>query len=127
MRVYFDTTNIIYLVEHVSPYAATIRGRLAIPGTRIVLSDLAWMECLVKPLRTGDAALLADYHLAFSKAEVVRMVPVVFDKAAEIRAAFNFKTPDSLHLAAAVVHGCDVFYTHDHRLGKYTGITVEVL
>ena len=127
MRVYFDTTNIIYLVEHVMPYAAAIRARLSIPGARIVLSDLTWMECLVKPVRTGDATLLAEYHLAFSKAEVVRMAPAVFDKAAEIRATFNFKTPDSLHLAAAVVHGCDRFYTHDHRLGKYTGISVEVL
>ncbi|MBO0698458.1 MAG: type II toxin-antitoxin system VapC family toxin [Zavarzinella sp.] len=127
MRVYFDTTNIIYLVEQVVPYAASIRARLSVPGAKIVLSDLTWMECLVKPLRTGNAILLAEYHLAFSKAEVIHMVPAVFDKAAEIRASFNFKTPDSLHLAAAVIHGCDVFYTHDHRLGKYTGITVEVL
>jgi predicted nucleic acid-binding protein len=127
VRLYFDTTNTIYHVEQVSPYAASIHSRLAIPGTRVAMSDLTRMECLVKPLRNGDLKLVAEFQLAFSAAEVVPMIPAVFDKAAEIRAVFNFKTPDSLYLAAAVVHGCGAFYTHDHRLSKYTGLTVEVL
>ena len=44
-----------------------------------------------------------------------------------IRAQYNFKTPDSLHLAAAVISNCDVFLTNDHRLNRFTGISIETI
>ena len=38
--------------------------------------------------------------------------------AAELRARFNLKTPDALHLAAAQCHGCEALWTHDNRLDQ---------
>ena len=29
---------------------------------------------------------------------------------------YNLKTPDALHLAAAIIGGCQEFWTQDHRL-----------
>ena len=40
---------------------------------------------------------------------------------------YLFKTPDSIHLAAAVEARCDVYLTNDNQLTQYTGITVEVV
>jgi len=34
---------------------------------------------------------------------------------------------DSLHLAAAVISNCDVFLTNDHRLNRFTGISIETI
>ena len=47
----------------------------------------------------------------------------VIDHAAEIRAKYGFRTPDAIHLAAAVVSSCDVFLTNHHRLDRFTDIT----
>jgi predicted nucleic acid-binding protein len=52
---------------------------------------------------------------------------VVFRKAAEIRAQHNFKSPDALHLAAAVLSACDVFLTNDAQLIRFPDLTIEVL
>jgi uncharacterized protein len=81
----------------------------------------------VKPLRNADASLLQDFDDWFAVVEVVRLSPAVLDRAADVRARYNFKTPDAIHLAAAVESACDVFYTHDLRLAKFTGIVIEVV
>lgn len=59
--------------------------------------------------------------------QVITITAAVCDQAARIRASTNFKPMDSLHLAAAIVHGAKVFLTNDARLGAYTGLTIEVL
>ncbi len=61
---------------------------------------------------------------------IVEMIPLtrdVIDRATEIRAQYNFKTPDSLHLAAAVISNCDVFLTNDQRLNRFAGIAIETI
>ncbi|MCI5218746.1 MAG: PIN domain-containing protein [Candidatus Electrothrix sp. LOE2] len=51
----------------------------------------------------------------------------VFDKATELRAQYSLKTPDAIHLAAALVSGCDVFLTNDLRLNRVSvKISIEV-
>ena len=98
-------------------------------GLVLVTSELARLECRVKPLREGNTTLLQDFDDYFVNtiAEVVPLTRDVVDRATEIRAQFNFKTPDALHLAAAVLANYDVFLTNDHRLSRFTGITVEVI
>ena len=59
--------------------------------------------------------------------EVVSLSRAVLDRAADIRARHGFKTPDAIHLAAAIESACDVFYTHDLRLAGFTAIAVEVV
>ena len=126
-RIYFDSVAFIYYVEHRAPWFARIDTRLAAGPVQIVISDLTRLEARVKPLAVGNAALLAEFDTAFAAAEHVSMTTAVFDRATEIRATYKFKTPDSLHLAAAVEAGCAVFYTNDHRLAAFTGIAVEVI
>ena len=118
MTVYLDANLTIYLIEQppvwghkAKPRVAALRGN----GELIAISDLTRMECQVKPLTLGDAALLANYAAFFSSADV-RVLPMtgaVFDQAARIRATYKFKTPDALHLAAAIEHGCGLFMTSD--------------
>src|SRR5215475_5377849 len=129
MRYYLDSAPIIYLVEQVRPYATAVRGKLSAQGLTIITSELTRLECRVKPIRNGDTALLQDFDDYFTNS-IVEIIPLtrdVIDRATEIRAQFNFKTPDSIQLAAAVVSNSDVFLTNDHRLNRFTGIAVEVI
>ena len=128
-RIYIEAAPAIYLVQQVLPWWTAIRTRLTAPGIVVVSSELTRMECLVKPLRANDARLVSDFDTFFS-ARVTELIPfsaVVFRKAAEIRARHNFKTPDALHLAAAVEGACDVFLTNDARLTSFPDVTVEVV
>jgi predicted nucleic acid-binding protein len=59
--------------------------------------------------------------------EVIPLDRPVIDLATNLRARYSFKTPDAIHLAAAIVNGCDVFLTNDYRLDKCTEVTVEVI
>lgn len=129
MRYYLDSAPIIYLVEQVQPYAPAVRRKLSAQGLNLVTSELTRLECRIKPIRNGDAALLQDFddYFANSIAEIIPLTRDVIDRATEIRAQFNFKTPDSIQLAAAVVANSAVFLTNDHRLSRFTTIAIEVV
>ena len=129
MRVYLDAAPVIYTVEQIPPYAAAVDARLSAHGVVRAAGDLTRMECRVKPLREGNAELLKDFDDYFegAVAEIVALSRKVIDRATEIRAQYGFKTPDAIHLAAAVASGCDVFLTNDHRLDRFTDITIEVV
>jgi predicted nucleic acid-binding protein len=132
MRIYCDSGVLIYYLEGAPTFRtrATIRlAALGMAGDIIAVSDLVRLECRMLPIRLGDAVRLAEYDSLFAQANVA-LVPIttaVFDRATAIRAAHNFKTVDSLHLAAAVEAGCDGFLTNDTRLSGCTDISVEVL
>ena len=68
-----------------------------------------------------------DDYFANTISEIIPLTRDVVDRATEIRAQFNFKTPDALHLAAAVIAKCDVFLTNDHRLSRFTSLTIEII
>lgn len=83
------------------------------------ISDLVRLECSIHALRTEDATRLADLQTFFASVVVLPMEPTVFDRAAVLRAAHpSLKTPDALHLATALHHGCAEFWTNDRDLTK---------
>jgi predicted nucleic acid-binding protein len=132
MLVYGDSGILIYWLDQVGPFHLRAERRmqaLLAAGDRIALSDLTRLECRVGALKRRDAAAVAAFDTFFARPEVV-LVPLtaaVFDRAAQMRADLNFKTPDALHLAAAIESGCDRFLTNDTRLSRCTDITIEIL
>jgi predicted nucleic acid-binding protein len=80
-------------------------------------------------MRDGEAALLTAFDSYFASiiAEVIPLNRPVIDLATKLRARYGFKTPDVIHLAAAIINGCDVFLTNDYRLDKCAEVTVEVI
>ena len=129
MRVYLDTAPVIYLVEEVPNYVELVDKRVSVADVIQVASDLTRMECRVKPLREGNTALLHDYDDYFAEvvAEIVVLSHAVIDRATDIRARYGFRTPDAIHLAAAVLSGCDVFLTNDYRLQRFPDIAMDVI
>jgi predicted nucleic acid-binding protein len=129
VRLYLDAAPVIYAVEQVAPFFPVVDARLSAVGVVRVASDLTRLECRVKPLREGNVDLPKDYDdfFALMVADIVALSRGVMDCATEIRARYGFKTPDAVHLAAAVVTNCEVFFTSDHRLDRFPDIAVEVV
>src|SRR5262249_16710786 len=98
-------------------------------GDLLAVSDLTWLECRIKPLRLGNAALLTDFENFLTAPDVTRLaLPTsVFERATLIRAQFNYKLGDSLHLASAFEGGCQHFLNNDRRLNAFPDLTVEIL
>jgi predicted nucleic acid-binding protein len=129
VRVYLDSAPIIYLVEELSPYASALESRLSAPNVIQVCSELSRLECRVKPIRDGEEALLAAFDGYFGGIvnEVLPLSRQVLERATLLRARYGFRTPDAIHLAAAIVGGCDLFLTNDSQLARCQEITVEAV
>jgi predicted nucleic acid-binding protein len=130
--IYADANVIIRLIEGDSATRAPLEARLApLRGTGrfLLTSRLSRLECRVKPLRSGDSALLALFDAFFAGAEVALLdvTEPVLEKATEIRAALNLKTPDAIHLASAILAGATAFLTGDRNLARCTEVSVEIL
>lgn len=129
----FDTAPLIYFVERNPSYFERMlfimgyvdRGLIA--G---VASTMALTEVLVQPLRAGDSALTERYETILSHSRGFRLEPVttpVARHAADLRARYNLRTPDALHIATAISAGCDAFLTNDTALQRVAEITILVL
>jgi predicted nucleic acid-binding protein len=132
MLIALDSDCIIYYVEHDPVWAPKVEARLMAgiaAGNDFAASHLSRTECLVGPFKSGNTAVLADFVSFFTSPSLtlLHLTPDVCEQAARLRAQFNFKLPDALNLAAAMVHGCGRYLTNDARLTRCTSITVEVL
>jgi len=129
---YLDSNIVIPLVDALGERRVRFADRLTqLLGADAVyvVSDLVRMECKVKPLASGDGRLVVeiDRFLASPRFVSVSLPSAAFDRAAEIRAKFRCRTPDALHLAAAIEAECDLFVTADRRLSTFTEIPIVLL
>lgn len=127
MSIFLDANVVIYAVESHAILGAPAQTRIAraeVVGDTFRISDLVRMECLVLPIRLGKSTVETQFLAFFARSDVtvVGITSAVCD-----RAAHNFKSMDSLQIAAAVEHGADIFLTADARLASFTDLTVEVM
>jgi predicted nucleic acid-binding protein len=129
MRLYLDSAPVIYSVEESPTFAPLVDERLRDAGVLSVASDLTRLECRTLPLRLGQASLLADYDRFFQEvvSEIVPLSSAVMDLATAVRADYGFKTPDAIHLAAALNTACDAFLTNDARLKRFIEVPIWVV
>lgn len=115
-RIYLDTHIIIYLVEN-TPNALQVRAYLQAQGAPILCSsNLALMECLIKPLQNKDTQLPKRFLEFFQSLYLVPARRQIFIRAAHIRAMTQLRTPDALHLAFASCGKCDTLLTGDKQI-----------
>jgi predicted nucleic acid-binding protein len=130
--MYLDSVIVIYAIEGAPAFKTRAQTHLAgllAAGDRLAISALSRQECRMKPIRAGDAVILAEYDRFFADPALTRLSPLdpVFERATLIQAHHNFKLADSLHLAAAIKGGCARFLTNDLRLTGFTDIPVDLL
>lgn len=130
--IYLDANVVIRLVEGDdttrAPLIARLAATLGVPRS-LATSRLSRLECRTNPLRQGDAATLAHFDVFFAgiELEMVEVGPAIIERATELRAQLNLKTPDAIHYASAIEIGATVFLTGDKALARCTEVVVEVL
>jgi predicted nucleic acid-binding protein len=131
--VYVDAQIAIYTVD-VHPAYAPVCDPLwksAQAGVfTVVSSELTLMETLVGPLRNGDVAHASLRENLWQKAGA-RLLPItepVLREAARLRTLHTaLKTPDAIHAATALLHGCALFVTNDIGFRPIAGLPLAIL
>jgi predicted nucleic acid-binding protein len=132
-RLAFDTAPIIYFIEANARYDALVTAifeRVVRGEIEGLTSVITLTEVLVHPAQQGNQALRDDYTDLLLHSEHFRTVPidaVAAARAADLRARYQFRTPDALQIAAALTAGCDAFLTNDARLQRATEVRVLLL
>jgi len=52
---------------------------------------------------------------------------LIAERAAKIRAHYQYRTPDAIQLATGVEHNATLFITNDKRLKSFSALTILVL
>ena len=83
-------------------------------------------------MREGDLDRVCRYDAFFSSREMTLLMidTPVAERATQLRAEFNLKTPDAIRLASALIHGATLLITTDQdfaRCRNLPGLTIEVV
>ncbi len=131
--LYIDAASFIYYAELRPIYADKMIAvfSLAIANQiGLVTSTVTLTECFTKPLKDRNYEIVDTYERMFSETRDISLVPVnkaISRRAADFRAAYNLRTPDSLHIATATMADCDAFLTNDFGLRRVTEFRVLTL
>ncbi len=129
----FDTAPLIYFIEKHPDYFPQMLFIMRYVDAGLISgvgATLALTEVLVQPLRAGDTLLAQRYEAVLMNSSGFRLDPLttpIARIAADLRARYNLKTPDAIHIATAMDAGCDAFLTNDTGFKRVQEITVLVL
>ncbi|OGG48560.1 MAG: hypothetical protein A3F84_24010 [Candidatus Handelsmanbacteria bacterium RIFCSPLOWO2_12_FULL_64_10] len=129
----FDTSPFIYFVERYPTYLALVREVVQRVDTGTVAgysSVITLTEVLTQPKRTGAISLENEYRDLLLHSRNFALIPIgtaIAERAADLRARYNLRTPDALQIAAALSVGCEAFLTNDNGLKRVTELRVLVL
>ena len=118
-RLGFDAPPLISFVERDPRYLSLVRevfGLVASGQVTGYTGAISLTEVLVKPLQSGDQALVTAFEDALLRSNNFSIVAVDADvaaRAADLRAQYNLKTPDALQVAAVIHAGCEAILTND--------------
>lgn len=128
-----DTAPIIYFMEANPNYDALVTEifqRIDAGLIEGITSVITLLEVLVMPLRSGDTGLQQKYTdllLHSLHLETHTITAGVVQRAADLRARYNLRTPDALQAAVVLEAGCQAFLTNDIALKRITELRVLVL
>lgn len=132
-RLGIETAPFIYFTESRAGYVEKMRAIFALliqQDSEIVASTIVLPECLMKPLREKDFQVVKAYTALFEQTSGINLWSVdsaVARRAADLRATYNLRTPDALHVATALQSNCDAFLTNDFGLKRVQEIRVLLL
>lgn len=119
-RVNLDTNVLVYYLEDQAPYAELMEALFRLVSEaqlEAVISSIAQMELLVKPIRDGDLKATGEIIELTERTPNLRVVDVsrpVALYAAVVRAQ-GLDVPDALIVATGAFAECDATITNDGR------------
>jgi len=132
-RLYIETSPLIYLIEQHSTYIGRVRSivrQAEAERIPIFSSVITLTEVLSQPIRLGKKEIEKAYRNILLNSATFHLVVVtatIAESAARLRAKYNLRTPDALHVATAMETACDAFLTNDVALKRVQEVRVVVL
>lgn len=132
-RLAIDTAPFIYFVERHPIYLDRMRSVFKFIDTGTIAgfsSTVTLTEVLTQPFKTGNTTFEKEYRNILVNSNNFTLVPInisIAERAAQLRAQYNLKTPDALQVSSAVATGCDAFLTNDMGLKRVKEMRVLVL
>jgi len=131
--VALDTAPLIYFLERHPSYLPVVypffeaveRGDI-----HAITSTLTLTETLVHPYKHGNPSLARQYLRILLHSRNLKTLPVsaeIATEAAQIRADYGLKTPDSIQLATARIGNATAILTNDGDLPPMSGVQRIVL
>lgn len=132
-KVYLDSSIFIYHFENKLPFSEYTKlifelgekGEITL-GT----SSLTFTEITPIIFRSGSKKILSIYFSIDQpplSTKIINLDKEIAFLAGEIRAEYNFKTPESIHLASAMSAKYDIFLTNDKNLVKCKDIKILLI
>lgn len=131
MRLYLDANAIIYSIEGAPPFRDAVLSWIgqarSAPNGQVLTSRLSRLECRSKPLKANDARLLTLYDALFGLLRITEIGEDLIEHATALRARFDLRSADAIHLTTAIIEKADVFLSGDKQLARCTAVKVVVL
>jgi predicted nucleic acid-binding protein len=133
--IFLDANVIIYQVEGVEPFQCQVLTALRemvqqYAEVSFAVSRLSTMECLVKPVRERDNAVIDRYHGFFTATDlkIVEVTSEVLETAILLRGHHGLRTPDAIQAASALSLKTPViFLTGDRSFKNVPGLEVRLI
>ena len=132
-KVYIDTNIFISLFELV-PYfyetAKEVFELLHFLECRILTNEITIAECIYKPARQDDFAMLQTYQELFASDTNIGLLPLnseLANRAASHGGKLGLKLIDAIHFTSAIEAGCDFFITSDKAFTSTPEIEVILI
>ncbi len=132
-RIMIDTAPLIYFIEDSVPYgkiAGTIISNAIQYNCSIITSVITLVEVLTQPIQMKRFDIAEKYRDVLTNSKNIIMYPVdslIAQKAAELRAKYQIKTPDALQIATCIENNATLFITNDMQIKQIKEIEVAVL
>lgn len=132
-KVYVDTNIFIYFLERNAEFFSAVAPVIqAIKANEFsgCTGEITVAETLVQPYRAKDAVLIADTKNFFDASNFLTVLAhdkVIWDLAAQLRAAQGIKLVDAVHLATALKAACRYFVTNDKAMRSTGALSVVQL
>ena len=132
-RLYVETAPFIYYIEENPTYITRMDQIMAAIRQRPIqgiCSVVTLAEVLPVPLKAKNTALVQAYEAILLDSREFECVSIdrrTAIMAARLRARYELKTPDALHVAAALEARCEAFLTNDKGIQRVRELHVLVL
>jgi len=132
-RLYIETAPLIYYVEAHPTYIErmdTVIKAIDDGAIKAYSSVITLTEVLSHPIKRGNQELERKYRDILVNGGGYQLMGInlpIAELAASLRARYNLRTPDALHLASAIHYRSDAFLTNDMGIKRVTEITILIL
>lgn len=130
-RLHIDSAPLVYYVEENPTYLARMDEIITLiedTPIRTISSIILLPEVLTHPVRQGRNDLVRNYRqILVTTIHLFDVNRSIAERATDLRARYNLRTPDALHVATALISSCDAILTNDNGMKRVREIRVLVL